>query len=152
MFWSIQSDGKMTLTVRNDDRVFPLDRLVSNSFGQVDSQQHRVHLPADRVERSLKEDCSVDGKLHVVGTSLVIVPLQTYGRCCRSSCLLELRDSYREVVSTHVNDRLAARGLLSRSSETTLLTAFSSRPRRPWCRAPFGLGRSLCWMRSALLS
>jgi hypothetical protein len=52
-------------TVRNDDRVFPLDRLVSNGFGQVDSKEDRVHLPANRIERSLEEDYGVGGKLHV---------------------------------------------------------------------------------------
>jgi hypothetical protein len=53
-------------TVRNDDRVFPLDRLVSNGFGQVDSKEDRVHLSANRIEGSLKEDYGIVGKLHVV--------------------------------------------------------------------------------------
>lgn len=52
-------------TVGDDDGVFPLDRLVGNSLGQVDSQQDRVHLPADRVEGSLKQDWRVKSKLHV---------------------------------------------------------------------------------------
>jgi hypothetical protein len=55
---------KTQLTVGDDDRVFSLNRLVGNSFGQVDSQQDRVHLPTDRVEGSLKQDCSAKGKLH----------------------------------------------------------------------------------------
>jgi len=51
-------------TVGNDDRVFPLDRLVGNGFGQVDSKEDRVHLPSDRIEGSLEEDYGVGGKLH----------------------------------------------------------------------------------------
>lgn len=40
--------------------------------------------------------------------------LQTYDQYCRSSCQPELQDSYSAVVSTHVGDRLVARGLLLR--------------------------------------
>jgi len=50
-------------TIGNDDRVFPLNRLVGNGFGQIDSKEDRIHLPANRIEGSLKEDYGAGGKL-----------------------------------------------------------------------------------------
>lgn len=54
----------VALTIGNDDRVFPFDRLIGDGFGQVDGQKDRVHLSTERVEGRLKEDCGGRGKLH----------------------------------------------------------------------------------------
>ena len=150
-----KTDTRILHTIGDDDGVFPLNGFIGNSLGQVDSQQDRVHLPADRVEGSLKQDCSRKGKLHRAYLAMRMGSLETYGRYCRSSCLPELQDSYKVAFSTHVDDRLAVRGLLLRQlaqQKSGLLTASSWQRRQPWCRAPCGLGRSLCWMRSEPLS
>ena len=55
---------------------------------------------------------------------MVMGSLQTYDQCCRSSCQPELQDSYSALVSTHVGDRLAARGLLLRQR----ITGYSQPP------------------------
>lgn len=51
-------------TVGDDDRIFPLDGLVGDGFGQVDGEEDRVHLAAGGIKGSLEEDCGGRGKLH----------------------------------------------------------------------------------------
>ena len=44
-------------TICDDDTVLALDSLVRNGFGKIDGEEHRVHLPADWVERSFQQHC-----------------------------------------------------------------------------------------------
>lgn len=121
--WTIKTQP----TVGNDDRVFPLDRLISNSLCQVNSQQDRVHLPADRVERCLKQDCRADCKLR--GASLAIIEsCRTYGQCCRSSCPPKLQGSCEVSVSIAVGSRLADRDLLSTAACRIVQWIYSQLP------------------------
>lgn len=40
-------------TIRNHDTILSLNGFVRNGFGEINGEQHRVHLPPNRVERSL---------------------------------------------------------------------------------------------------
>lgn len=49
--------------VCDNDGVVVFDCLVGDSAGQVDGKEHRVHLPAQRVEGSFEEEASVVKRL-----------------------------------------------------------------------------------------
>lgn len=46
-------------TIGYDDGVLSLNGFVCDSFGEVDCEEDRVHVPAKRIEWSLEENCSV---------------------------------------------------------------------------------------------